>query len=198
MNQRLSMALAAFCLVAAMPFAGTARAEGDMSALAWFDEPQPAPDVTFTVEGGDTRTLEDYRGKVIVLNFWAVWCPPCREEMPSLDRLQAAYGGDRLVVMAMSQDRGGEDDIREFYNKIEATSLGVFSDPAQHVSRNFQVLGLPTTFIIDHNGNEVAKLVGSAEWDADDALRELQPLIEAAARDNDANGSDQASLAVNP
>jgi thiol-disulfide isomerase/thioredoxin len=133
-----------------------------------------------------------------VLNFWAEWCPPCREEMPSLDRLQAAYGGDHLVVMAMSEDRGGEEQIREFYGKIEAANLGIFSDPTQNVAREFRVLGMPTTFIIDHHGKLVAKLVGGAAWDSEAALSQILPLVDQAAADDGDGMSEQASNDVAP
>ena len=198
MTRRIVTTLAGVCLLAAISLGTSARAEGDLTALAWLDEPEPAPDVSFTVEDGEMRTLDDYRGKVIVLNFWAVWCPPCRDEMPSLDRLQAGYGGDNLIVMAMSQDRGGEEQIREFFDEIEVTSLGVFSDPVQKVSRDFHVLGLPTTYIIDHDGNLVAKLVGVAEWDGEAALSLILPLVEQAKSKSDGEVPEQASLEVEP
>ncbi len=181
-------------VVACMP----TSASDTLPNFAWLDEPEPAPDVLFSVEGGEMRTLEDYQGKVIVLNFWATWCPPCREEMPSLDRLEANHGGDSLVVMAMSVDRGGENQIREFYDEIAVASLGVFSDPTQKVSRDFRVLGLPTTIVIDHRGQMVARLVGTAEWDGPAAMKELLPLIDAARLANGGAGTDQASLATNP
>ncbi|MEM7123711.1 MAG: TlpA disulfide reductase family protein [Pseudomonadota bacterium] len=181
-----------FLVGACMP----TSASDTLPNFAWLDEPEPAPDVLFSVEGGDMRTLEDYQGKVIVLNFWATWCPPCRDEMPSLDRLEANHGGDDFVVMAMSVDRGGENQIREFYDEIAVTSLGVFSDPTQKVSRDFRVLGLPTTIVIDHQGQMVARLVGTAEWDGPAALKELLPLIDAARQAN--GGTDQVSLDVNP
>jgi thiol-disulfide isomerase/thioredoxin len=195
---RFMPALAAVALLALTAPQSAATAEDGMSAFAWLDDHEPAPEVLFTVEGGDAQTLEDYRGKVIVLNFWAVWCPPCRDEMPSLDRLQAAYGGDHLVVMAMSEDRGGEEQIRKFYDKIEASSLGIFSDPTQKVAREFRVLGMPTTYIIDHHGNLVAKLVGAATWDSEAALSEILPLVEQAAADDSNGMSEQASNNVAP
>ncbi len=191
---RLLPALAVALAVALASLGDTAKAEEDMAALAWLESPKPAPEVEFTVENGETRTLEDYEGKVIVLNFWAIWCPPCRDEMPSLDRLQADHGSDYFMVMAMSEDRGGEETIREFYDEIEAADLGVFSDSAQRVARNFRVRGMPTTFIIDHNGNLVAKLVGTAEWDSEAALSHILPLVEVAAAEADQFVPEQASL----
>ena len=191
---RLLPALAVALAVVVTSLNGTAKAEEDMAALAWMESPTPAPEVEFTVENGEIRSLADYRGKVIVLNFWAIWCPPCRDEMPSLDRLQASHGSDHFMVMAMSEDRGGEEVIREFYDEIEATALGVFSDPTQRVARDFRVRGMPTTFIIDHNGNLVAKLVGTAEWDSAAALSHILPLVEVAAAEADGFEPEQASL----
>ncbi len=195
MRRTILAGVAVLLLVAAwMP----TNASDTLPNFAWLDEPEASPDVLFSVEGGDMRTLEAYRGKVIVLNFWATWCPPCREEMPSLDRLEASHGGDYLVVMAMSVDRGGENQIREFYDDIGVNDLGVFSDPTQKVSRDFRVLGLPTTIVIDHQGQMVARLVGTAEWDSPAALKELQPLIDAARLAGGGASTGQASLATAP
>ena len=191
-----TVAVVTLLVMAALP--NLVTGQESMSALAWLDDPKPVPDVLFTIEDGEARSLDDYRGKVIVLNFWAIWCPPCREEMPSLDRLQAALGGDYFVVMAMSEDRGGEEVIREFYEKIDSSNLNVFSDPTQKVARDFRVLGMPTTFIIDHNGRQVAKLVGAAAWDSEAALSHLIPLVEQAEADTGGALSDQASLAAAP
>jgi thiol-disulfide isomerase/thioredoxin len=195
---RIVPTLAAVAVVAFVTLHNAAIAEEGMQSLAWLDEPEPAPDVLFTIENGETQTLEDYRGKVIVLNFWAIWCPPCRDEMPSLAGLQAELGGEHFLVMAMSQDRGGEEDILEFYDKVDVTNLGVFSDPTQKVARDFRVRGLPTTYIIDHHGNQVAKLVGGATWDNETALNELRPLVERAAADAGSSMSEQASNDIAP
>ena len=161
--------------------------------LAWLDNPVPAPDITFKVEDGKTASFADYRGRAIVLNFWATWCPPCRAEMPSLDHLAAEYSQDDLVVMTMSVDRDGEAQIREFYDQIGASHLGIFRDPDMKLARHLRVFGLPTTLLIDAQGNIVAQLVGAAEWDSAAAIAAIQPLIDAAHQDK--SGTVQQAMA---
>lgn len=159
----------------------TAEAAGaPLANLAWLDESRTLPDTPFILADGSEAYFSDYRGQAIVLNFWATWCPPCREEMPSLDRLAAAHGGNGLVVMPMSLDRGDSAKIVAFYEEIGAGNLGIYHDPTMSVSRALGVFGLPTTLLVDHDGRVVAQLVGTAEWDDAAALEAILPLAEAA------------------
>lgn len=148
--------------------------------LAWFDETQGLPDTVFYLADGKEAQFSDFAGKAIVLNFWATWCPPCREEMPSLDRLAADHGSEDLIVMTLSLDHGEDSLITEFYDEIGADSLDIYHDPSMAVSRAMRVFGLPTTLLIDHRGKVVAQLVGTAEWDSPEALAAILPLAEAA------------------
>ena len=151
-----------------------------LANLAWLDEGHGLPDTVFYLADGKEAQFSDYAGKAIVLNFWATWCPPCREEMPSLDRLAAGHGSEDLVVMTLSLDRGEDSLIRAFYDEIGADSLDIYHDPSMSVSRAMRVFGLPTTLLIDHRGKVVAQLVGTAEWDSPEALAAILPLAEAA------------------
>jgi thiol-disulfide isomerase/thioredoxin len=133
-------------------------------------EPKPAPDLTFLDAEGNEVRLADFQGEVVVLNLWATWCAPCRREMPSLDRLQAKYGGAGLEVIALSLDRGDVAKVREFFEELEITSLAVYHDPTARAGRELGAPGLPTTVVIDRAGREVGRLLGPAEWDSDEAL----------------------------
>ena len=112
-----------------------------------------------------------FKGKVVLLNFWATWCGPCRIEMPSLDRLQAAMKGKPFVVMALSVDRFGAARVLPFLKENKLENLEVFLDPRSRTYRAFGVAGLPMTFLIDHRGQVVGYLKGHAEWDSKAARR---------------------------
>jgi len=138
-------------------------------------EPTPAPDFTFLDADGKELSLEDFRGKIVVLNLWATWCAPCRREMPSLDRLEAALGGDDLAVVPVSQDRGESlDKIEAFYAEIGLEHLPVYRDPRAGVSRTLRAPGLPTTVVFDREGREVGRVLGHAEWDSEEAVALLE------------------------
>jgi thiol-disulfide isomerase/thioredoxin len=141
-------------------------------------EPRPAPELTFEDATGDSLSLEDFRGQVVVLNLWATWCAPCRHEMPSLDRLQGAHGGPDLHVVALSVDRGGLEPIEQFYEEVGIRHLAIYRDPKNAVGRALGALGLPTTVVFDPAGREVGRLLGPAEWDSAEALALLRSLIE--------------------
>lgn len=143
--------------------------------------PVPIPAVAFTDGDGKPLNLADKRGKVVLLNIWATWCPPCVREMPSLDRLQARFGGSDFEVVAVSEDRGGAAIVSAFYKRLGLTSLAQYLDPDSSVSRAFNVLGLPTTILIDRDGNEVGRVAGPVEWDSDAAGALVRHYIDGSA-----------------
>ena len=173
--------LATLALLGQLAFPGLATA--DLDTLVWLDTPEPAPDtVVFQNEKGSALTLASFRGRVVLLNFWATWCAPCRREMPSLDALEARLGGPDFIVLAMSEDRGGVADARPFFDELGLARLAVHVDKDMALARAFKVVGLPATYIIDHEGRVLARLLGDAAWDSDAAVALLEPLI-AKARD---------------
>lgn len=136
----------------------------------------PAPDLAFTTRDGATKQLKDFRGRVVLVNLWATWCGPCVEEMPSLDRLQARLGTD-LTIIALSEDRRGAALVDPFLAKIGIKSLAVYLDPKSAALAAFGVEGLPTSFLIDRDGDLLGKLEGAAVWDSPKMLRLLQPYL---------------------
>ena len=140
-------------------------------------EPRPVPELTFFDGAGNEVSLADFRGEVVVLNLWATWCAPCRREMPSLDRLQARFGGDGLEVIALSLDRGDVAKVRDFYDELAISSLAIYHDPEGRAGRELGAPGLPTTILIDRNGQEVGRLLGPAEWDSDEAIAVIKALM---------------------
>jgi len=140
-------------------------------------EPKPAPEISFFDGEGDVRTLSEYRGKVLVLNLWATWCAPCRREMPGLDRLQAELGEEGLLVMPLSMDRGETNLIKQFYEDVGLPTLGIYHDPRASAGRAFGAFGLPTTIVIDREGQEVGRLMGPAEWDSEEAITLVRAVL---------------------
>ena len=138
---------------------------GSLANYVEAKELKTVPAVRFMDASGRVMTLEDFRGRVVVLNLWATWCTPCVAEMPMLDRLQQQLGEEDAIVVALSIDRGGQEAVQEFYQRTGVTHLKVFVDPTMRAQSDLGLLGLPTTLIIDREGRERGRLVGPAEWD---------------------------------
>lgn len=153
-------------------------ATGAMTAFVFKKAPEPLADIQFTDGAKAPKTLKDLAGKVVLLNLWATWCTPCREEMPALDRLQKALGSDNFEVVALSIDRGGVDASRKFLDGIKVEALKLYVDATAKAGGALKAVGLPTTLLIDRQGREIGRYIGPAEWDGPDAKR----LIEAALR----------------
>ena len=129
-------------------------------------KPVPLPEVRFTDGEGRSLTLADFRGRIVLLNLWATWCTPCREEMPTLDRLQARFGGTDFEVVALSIDHDGIAAVRKFYQEIGIKHLRIYNDPTTDAAARLSVIGIPATLLIDREGREVGRALGPAEWDA--------------------------------
>lgn len=146
-----------------------ALATGTMQKLVVHDAPYARMEEAFQDKNGNAVTLSDYAGKVVVLNFWATWCPPCVAEMPSLDRLSAAMADRDVAVIAVSNDRGDIDRVAAFFKEKGIESLKVYQDRGNALVRRAGVLGLPVTLILDRQGREIARLIGDAAWDSAEA-----------------------------
>ena len=136
--------------------------------------PRAMPELIFEDGKGTRRTVADFRNRVVLLNVWATWCVPCREEMPALDRLQQKLGGPRFEVVALSIDTGGAAAVKKFYDEIGIRSLAVYVDPASRAMAALGLVGIPTTVLIDPKGNEIGRRTGPAEWDGEDAVRMIE------------------------
>lgn len=175
MRQRLA-ALFLVALVTALTGPATqSRAEegpplqgvfADNFSLA--EEPMPAPQEPAWRADGSAAPMADFKGQVVLLNFWATWCGPCVREMPSLDRLQADLGPEGLAVVAVSQDFK-QSLAAAFLDEHRLDNLDLYMDKRGAVARAFGVRGLPTTYLIDRQGRLVGGLQGPAEWDDEDA-----------------------------
>ncbi|MBM9595024.1 TlpA family protein disulfide reductase [Roseitranquillus sediminis] len=141
------------------------------------DEPRPMPAPPFVDGAGRNLKLDDFRGRVVLLNIWATWCAPCREEMPTLDALQARLGGPDFHVLPLSIDRAGLEPVRRFYEEIGIRHLDMYLADDLRAMLAFAVVGLPTTILIDRAGLERGRLAGPAEWDSPEAVAQIQSLI---------------------
>ena len=125
-----------------------------------------APEIQGVTLDGTRRqkTLADYSGKVLLINVWATWCEPCREEMPSIEKLHREYAPQGLAVVAISvDDAGAEQRIRDFVKEL-GLSFEILHDPGQVTTRNYQITGYPETFVIARDGTIRRKLIGAADW----------------------------------
>jgi len=144
---------------------------GAMTTFVFKKAPKALPDVAFLNGEGETVSLMDWRGKVVLLNLWATWCAPCREEMPALDRLQKALGSDKFQVVALAVDKAGLEGALKFLSDIKVENLEVFADPSAKVGAQLRAIGMPATILIDPQGREIGRLVGPAKWDSPEAER---------------------------
>ncbi len=149
--------------------------EGSLKKLTIHDSPQPVPAAELLTMDDAPAGLEAYRGKWVLLNFWATWCAPCRAEMPALDRLQVAMPD--LVVLPLATGRNPPEGIGRFFDEAGITTLQTLRDPKSVLARQMGVLALPVTVIVNPDGQEVARLIGDAEWDSDSAHAVLTALM---------------------
>lgn len=153
-------------------------AGGKLPAFASTEGRRPVLPLRFVDRGGKPRTLADFRGRVILLNLWATWCPPCRKEMPNLDRLQEKLGGPDFEVVALSIDRGGIFAVESFYDEMDIRNLEIYLDADAQAMAALGAVGLPTTLLIDRNGRERWRVVGPVEWDNPEVVERLRRYLK--------------------
>lgn len=151
--------------------------DGDMKKLVVHSAAKPAGTSAFTSLDGDQQTLADYKGKVILLNFWATWCPPCLKEMPTLSALQANLGGDDFEVLTIATGPNNPVKMRAFFDEIGVDNLPLLQDQRKGLAHEMAVLGLPITVILNREGQEIARLRGDADWNSDSAQTILRAAI---------------------
>ena len=151
--------------------------EGNMRKLKVHAAPEATVLEMFTNPAGEALSLADTTGKIRVLNFWATWCFPCREEMPTLDALQKQLGGDDFEVLTVATGFNQLEGIERFLKQAEVTALPILLDPNSSLGAEFGAIGLPLTVILNREGQEIARLTGGAEWDSNSALNIINALL---------------------
>ncbi|WP_284255871.1 TlpA family protein disulfide reductase [Acidocella aquatica] len=142
--------------------------------------PMPFPALDFKTESGSSISLKTFRGKFILLNIWATWCAPCREEMPTLDRLQSTLGGPHFQVVPVSIDTGGLAPVRQFYTEIGIKHLRIYLDTSGDIMQALNLDGIPATFLINPDGRQIGQLEGGADWDSPSSLSFFKRTMTAA------------------
>jgi thiol-disulfide isomerase/thioredoxin len=147
---------------------------GEIAALSLSTQPKPLPDLKFADANGTRVSLADFKGRTVLLNLWATWCVPCRQEMPALDRLQAKLGSQDFTVVALNIDTARLERPKTFLHEIGVKDLDFFAD---NTAEAFQVLkgagkalGLPTTILIGKHGCDLGVMAGPAQWDSPEAM----------------------------
>jgi thiol-disulfide isomerase/thioredoxin len=148
---------------------------GEVAGLVAAEKPLRLPDLSMRDAGGAERKLSDWRGRTVLLNLWATWCVPCRQEMPALDALQAKLGGPAFEVVAVNIDTRDPDKPKAWLRDVGITRLAYYADPSAKVFQELKVVGratgMPTTVLVDPAGCEIGTIFGPAEWASDDAVR---------------------------
>jgi thiol-disulfide isomerase/thioredoxin len=164
-------------LDAAQREALTALREGDMRKLTVLDEPRPAPDTPFTGPDDAATSLAASNGKIRLVNFWATWCAPCREEMPALDALQADRGGEDFAVLVIATGRNSPEAIARFWEETGVAALETGLDPKSELAAAMNVPGLPVTVVLNREGEEIARMLGGADWNGPSARAIVDYLV---------------------
>ena len=142
---------------------------GDMKKLVLSTDAAEVPDMPIIDAADAPHKLSDWRGKYLLVNFWATWCAPCRKELSSLDQLQKALGGEKFDVLTIATGPNPLPAIDKLFADENITALPKLRDPDQSLARTLAVFGLPSSILIGPDGHEIARLVGDADWASPEA-----------------------------
>ncbi|MGO4175403.1 TlpA family protein disulfide reductase [Bosea sp. TAF32] len=187
-TRRQALALTLLSPMASVPaLAQPPLFAGPASQFVQLDPPEDAGSLALTDLAGKSKPLSAYRGKAILLNFWASWCPPCRRELPILRRLQARAAHEPFVVLPVSLDKSAAT-VTAYLKRLGLADLSTFIDAAGTVASGpkstqptpFALYGMPMTYVLDHEARSVGYLVGEADWDSPEGLKLLRFYARAA------------------
>ncbi len=136
----------------------------------------PAPDFTLSGPAGDTR-LSTLKGKLVLVHFWATWCPPCREELPFLAKLNGQMTDKPFRLLAISIDKEGNGAVQKLFGQLGIT-LPVLLDPTSEVAKQYGITGVPETFIVSPSGIILKKIVGSLDWNSPEVISFLNDAMK--------------------
>jgi peroxiredoxin len=140
--------------------------------------PKMAPDFAVPNLEGQAVRLSAYRGQVVLVNLWATWCPPCRDEMPSMEQLHQRFKDRGFVLLAVSQDEGGVAPVKSFVDQMKVT-FPVLVDQQGEVGRKYGVWGFPESFLVDREGRIVERVIGPRDWVAPAQIAQIEALLAA-------------------
>ena len=145
----------------------------DIKNLKIHKEPKKVSNIVFKNSEDLMVSLEDFRDNLVIINFWATWCAPCREEMPSLDILQSNKKIENLIIVPINIGKENLDKARKFFEDLKIENLKIFYDDSVKLANNFELIGLPTTIFINKNGEEFARIIGSIDFEDNDFIEWL-------------------------
>jgi peroxiredoxin len=154
-------------------FAGGSRPELKTTAVV---QGTLAPNFALKNLQGKTVDLASYRGQVVLVNFWATWCPPCRTEMPSMEKLQTLLAGEKFVMLAINVEEDGQDNVADFL-KDNPHSFTILLDPEAEVQALYGVYRFPETFVIGKDGIITDHIIGAIDWAAEDTVKYFKKLV---------------------
>ncbi len=164
-------------LISCVAFCSCSKDEnGKGSAVGMVKEGSKAPEFILKDLAGRDVSLASLRGKVVFLNFWATWCPPCKEEIPSMVRLNQAMTGKPFQMLAVSIDEGGKGAVEAYFARTGIT-LPSLNDKDQRVGKMYGITGVPETFIIDGKGVIIKKVIGGMDWGAPEVVSFLNGIL---------------------
>jgi thiol-disulfide isomerase/thioredoxin len=135
--------------------------------------PKPISPLVFEDFSGNKINLKDYQGKLVILNFWATWCAPCKKEMPSLDRISQDKNFNNLEVLAINMEQPNKIKTKNFFNDLDIKNLKIFFDKDLNFVKEFKLRGVPTTILINKKGEEFARIIGEVDFDDKNFLKWL-------------------------
>src|SRR5580765_2684955 len=130
-------------------------------------------DFTFSDGSGGSLTLDHFRGTFILVNVWATWCAPCKEEMASLNHLALLLANKNIKIVPISIDVSGDLSVRSFYERLGLNNLSIYVDPSKNVMDGLGITGIPTTLLIGPDQREIGRMVGPAQWDAPESVKRI-------------------------
>lgn len=164
------------CCCLCIAVAGCSKEKSAASPVG-VKEKSVAPAVSVVSMDNQQLTLASLKGKVVLLNFWATWCPPCREEIPSMMKLNSFMAGKPFQMVCISVDEGGKKAVEDFF-KNSGFSLPTYFDPSGQAARSYGITGVPETFVIDKNGIVAKRVIGGLDWSSPEVVAFLEGLMK--------------------
>ena len=137
----------------------------DLKNLVIYDDQKKISEISFKNEEDKNVSLSEYKNKLLILNFWATWCEPCKEEMPSLQNLQNNPNFKNLKILPINIGQEDKNSIRKFFLDVKINSFGIFYDSDVKLAKKFSLRGIPTSILINKDGYEFAKIIGSINFE---------------------------------
>ena len=137
----------------------------DLKNLVIYDDQKKISEITFKNKEDKTVSLSEYKNKLLILNFWATWCEPCKEEMPSLQNLQNNSNFKNLKILPINIGQEDKDSIKKFFSDVKINTFEIFYDFDVKLAKKFSLRGIPTSVLINKDGYEFAKIIGSIDFE---------------------------------